>query len=89
MKMGKSFEPQPRAKFWRARVNATQFLNQIELRFWRIAMPLMMESRLVRKVLKFFYDLLGGQSWRWLAKVGIISGLIFFLLGFILGFLVA
>ena len=66
---------------------ATQYLNKLELRFWKTINPLMAHSRLVRRTVRLIYCTLEGHFWKVFVRNMLISAVILFAVAFLAGYL--
>lgn len=65
---------------------ATQYLNKLELRFWKTINPLMAHSRLVRRTVRLVYFTLEGDFWKVFVRNMLISAAILFAVAFLSGY---
>jgi hypothetical protein len=84
MKMEKSSVHLPRGNYWSVFWDTGYYLTRIELRFWHIATLLMIHSRTVRFFIRFFYKVMEGKPWYWVAGWTAVSSFFAFIIGYLI-----
>ena len=66
-------------------MNASSYLNKIEIHFWNIATPLMLQSKVVRFGVRSLYYVVEGKTWPWLIRMTAVFSVLTFIFGYLLG----